>query len=139
MKRSTKISTIMCATPVTVHTEQKVSDVRRAFETHKIHHVPVVSGTRFIGLISASDLLRVSFGDTYTQDTRAIDSLLDTMSITEVMIEDVYTIDPSATIREAAEKLATGSFHGLPVVDAEGNLKGMLTSTDLIKFLLDQF
>jgi len=139
MKRSTKISTIMSAKPITVHTKQKVSDVRRAFEVHKIHHIPVVSGTRFIGLISASDLLRVSFGDTYTQDSRAIDSLLDTMSITEVMTEDVNTIDPSATVREAAEKLATGKFHGLPVVDAEGNLTGMVTSTDLIKFLLEQF
>lgn len=139
MKRNESITHIMSPNPVTVHEGQKLSEVRRALQEHRIHHVPVVSGRRFVGLISSSDLLRVSYGDTYTQDPRTLDALLDTMTIREVMAEDVLTVTKHATIREAAEKLANGSYHCLPVVDDEGNLAGLVTSTDLIKFLLEQY
>ena len=139
MKQNELVSKIMATNPTTVHEKQKLSEVRAALNEHRIHHIPVVSGDRFIGLISASDLLRVSYGDTYTQDPRTIDALLDTMTIREVMAEDVLTASPDDTIRDAAEKLANGAFHCLPIVAANGELKGVVTSTDLIKFLLDQF
>ncbi len=129
----------MTRDPVTVHTKNRLSQVREALKTHKVHHIPVVSGSRFIGLVSSSDLLRVSFGNTYSQDARAIDALLDTMTIREVMAEDVLTVRPDATVREAAEKLATGSFHCLPVVDEEGDLQGVVTSTDMIRQLLTAY
>lgn len=139
MKRNESITHIMSPNPVTVHEGQKLSEVRRALQEHKIHHVPVVSGRRFIGLVSSSDLLRVSYGDTYTQDPRTLDALLDTMTIREVMAEDVLTVTTHATIREAAERLANGSYHCLPVIDDHGDLAGLVTSTDLIKFLLEQY
>ena len=139
MKRNESITHIMSADPVTVHEGQKLSEVRKALQEHKIHHIPVVSGRRFIGLISSSDLLRVSYGDTYTQDPRTLDALLDTMTIREVMAEDVLTVTTHATVRDAAEKLANGSFHCLPVLTDEGELAGVVTSTDVIKYLLAQY
>jgi CBS domain-containing protein len=48
----------------------------------------------------------------------------------------VVTIKREATIREAADKLADGARHSLPVVDEEGRLLGIVTSTDLIEHLL---
>ena len=43
-------------------------------------------------------------------------------------------------IRDAAEILAKGEFHSLPIVDTDDTtLLGMVTSTDLIRHLLDQF
>lgn len=139
MKRNESISHIMSADPVTVHEGQKLSEVRHLLQEHKIHHIPVVSGRRFIGLISSADLLRVSYGDVYTQDTRTVDALLDTLTIREVMSEDVRTAAATATIRESAEALSSGSYHCLPVVDAAGDLVGVVTSTDLIQFLLAQY
>ena len=47
-------------------------------------------------------------------------------------------ISPDTTIKEAAEILAEQTFHALPVTD-NGNLVGMLTTTDLIKYLLEQY
>ncbi|MCB9706919.1 MAG: CBS domain-containing protein [Myxococcales bacterium] len=139
MKRSEKITHLMTSEPLTVHEGQKLSEVHKLFGEHKIHHIPVVSGKRFIGLISSNDLLRVSYGDTYAQDPRTVDALLDTMTIREVMAEDVLTVPPTTTIRDAAEQLASGMFHCLPVVDEGGELVGVVTSTDMIKFLLAQY
>jgi CBS domain-containing protein len=139
MKRNESVSQIMSTKLVTVHLGNKLSEVHALLREHKIHHVPVVSGTRFVGLLSANDLLRVSWGDPYTHDPREIDTLLDTQEIRDVMQEDVKTVLPTATVREAAQALVQGSFHGLPVVDADGDLVGLITSTDLIRYLLDQY
>ena len=139
MKRNEPVANIMSTVLVTAHLGNKLSEVHALFRKHKIHHVPVVSGSKFIGLLTASDLLRVSWGDPYTHDPREIDTLLDTQEIREVMQEDVKTILPTASIREAAQALADGSFHSLPVVDASGDLAGLVTTTDLIRYLLAQY
>ena len=139
MKRNESVSHIMSTELVTVHLGNKLSEVHTLLRARKIHHVPVVDGRRFIGLLTASDLLRLSWGDPYALDPREIDVLLDTQEIREVMQEDVKTILPGARIREAAQALADGSFHSLPVVDENGDLVWIVTSTDLIRYLLDQY
>lgn len=138
MKRNEPVHEIMAADPIAVHEKQKVSDVHRIMVERRIHHVPVVSGDRFIGLISATDLLRVSWGDTHKQDPRQVDALLDTLTIREVMQEDIVTIQRGDTVRRAAELLSQGAYHSLPVLDGEA-LVGMVTSTDVIKYLLAQY
>lgn len=139
MKHNVPVHEIMAADPITVHAQQKVSDVHRSIVERKIHHVPVVSGRKLIGLISATDLLRVSWGDVNKQDPRQVDALLDTLTIRDVMQEDVVTVRRSDTVRRAAELLAQGDYHGLPVVDDDGNLVGMVTSTDVIRYHLEQY
>ncbi len=134
--RNEKVSQVMSSNLVTVHEGNKLSEVRTLLRQHKIHHIPVVDGTRFIGLLSSNDLLRAGWGDPYTQDQRKLDTLLDTQDLRELMQEDVKTILPTATLAEAATAFVDGSFHCLPVVTATGVLVGMLTTTDLIRLLL---
>jgi len=59
-----------------------------------------------------------------------------TLDVESVMTKDPAFVLSSATIHEAAEKLATGDFHSLPVVDDEHQLVGIITSKDLINYLL---
>lgn len=139
MKHKVPVHEIMSVDPATVHEKQTVSDVRRLMVDRKIHHVPVVSGQRLIGLISANDLLRVSWGDVNRQDPRMVDALLDTLTIRDVMQEDIVTVRPHETVHHAAALLAQGEYHSLPVVDDDGQLVGLVTSTDVIKYLLEQY
>jgi len=55
------------------------------------------------------------------------------------MSTEVVTIKNSGTIRQASELLSKGGFHSLPVVDDEQNIVGMVTSTDLIRYLSAQY
>ena len=138
MQADDPVSRLMSREPVAIDTEHKPSDARKLMHEHGIHHLPVVQGRRFIGLITANDLLRVSFGDTYKQDVRMVDALLDTMTIRDVMQEDVLTVQHDEPIRRAAQLLADGAFHSLPVLDGD-TLVGVLTSTDLIRELLGTY
>jgi CBS domain-containing membrane protein len=53
------------------------------------------------------------------------------------MIRNLETVTPETTIKEVAELLINREYHSLPVVE-DGILKGMVTTTDIIKYLLKQ-
>jgi len=122
----------------TVSTGQKLSQVRRLLVDYPFHHIPVTSGDRLVGIISATDMIRLAF-EGYGSDDRSIDAILDSkFTIEEVMNTNLITVEDGATIRDAAIKLSRGSFHSLPVVSSDGRLEGIVTSTDLIRYLAEQ-
>ncbi len=139
MKHNQPITKLMSTGLITVHPGEPVSKVRKLLREHGIHHIPVVSGHELLGIISASDILRVSFGDAFDTDERTVDATLDhTMTLEDVMQKNVRTLRKSATIRDAAEVLVKGEFHAVPIVESDDKtLVGMVTSTDLIRHLLE--
>ena len=129
----------MTPNPITLHHGDSVSKIRKVFQENNIHHIPVVSGSELIGMISWSDFLRVSFGDAFRQSDKAVDVTLDhTFTIEDVMTRDVFTIDSTDTIRAAADALSTSDFHALPIVSGK-ELVGIVTTKDLLKYLLQLY
>jgi CBS domain-containing protein len=137
MKTQT-VTDIMTPNVKTVNTGQKLSQVRRMLVDYPFHHIPVTSGDRLVGIISATDMIRLVF-EGYGNDDRSIDAVLDSQfTVEEVMNTNLITVEDGATIRDAAVKLSSGSFHSLPVVSDDGRLEGIVTSTDLIRYLAEQ-
>lgn len=50
----------------------------------------------------------------------------------DIMTKEVVTVHPETDILQAAKILLENHFNGLPVVDGEGNLQGILCQDDLI-------
>lgn len=137
MKRNERVSHIMSNDPITVSTQQKLHEVSQIMVENKIHHVPVVSGDKLIGMISATDLARATYE--YGVDGRMTETVLDhTRTIEDMMQPGLVTVTPTDTIRSATEILAQNWFHAIPVVEGD-TLVGIVTTTDLLKYLLDQF
>lgn len=129
----------MSRSVITVHHGDPISKVRSLIREHGVHHIPVVDGEQLVGIISWSDLLRVSFGDAFHTDERTVDATLDhTLTLEQVMQKNPVALPETGTVREAAELLAGGTFHSLPIVSGT-KLVGIVTSTDIIKHLLAQF
>lgn len=138
MKQREPVSNIMTKDLVTIIPTQSLYDAERLFNRHSIRHIPVVEGERVVGVISRTDLLRISFAD-LTENEDSVESVVyDMYTIPQVMTKIPVTIESDTTIREAAEILANHSFHSIPVVE-KGKLVGIITTTDLIKYLLDQY
>ncbi|OUJ18805.1 CBS domain containing protein [Methanonatronarchaeum thermophilum] len=57
------------------------------------------------------------------------------MNIEEVMNPDVFTVNNDDTIREAALKLKSKEISGLPVVDSEDRLVGIISEADILSTL----
>ncbi len=122
----------------TMQIGEPVSKVRRLFEQGQIHHVPIMDGDKLVGIVSWSDMLRVSFGELGNQDGRELDAILDhTYSLAEVMNKEPAVISSHSTVRDAARMLGQGTFHSLPVIDND-KLVGLVTTTDLLNYLVEQ-
>lgn len=107
------------------------------FEACEIHHIPVVSGEDLVGIVSWTDLVRISFGSAGFSSGKDLDALLDhNYKLEDVMIREPTSIEVSGTVRQAAKILGSENFHSLPVVDGK-KLVGIVTSTDLINYLAD--
>ena len=139
MRKRESITKIMTKDTLTVHHGDSISKVRGIFEKNDVHHIPVVDGENLIGIITWNDFMRITFGDLPDQDVRNIDAILDhTYQLEDVMRKSPVTISKDGTIAEAAEILATGQFHSLPVVD-DTKLIGIVTSSDLIRYLAELY
>ncbi|MGH1387916.1 CBS domain-containing protein [Kordia sp.] len=139
MKKRTPVSTIMTANVITLNHTDNLDVAERLFKANNIRHIPVVSGDAIIGMLSYTDLLRISFADATFEEEENVETIVYNMfTIEQVMAKNLVSVRSQTTIKEAAEILAQKEFHALPVVD-DGKLVGILTTTDLINYLLDQF
>lgn len=132
------ISEIMSKNIIALNRDDDLETAEILFKRHKIRHIPVVNGEIIIGMLSYSDLLRISFADAVFDNEEEVDTLVYNMfTIDQVMVKNVVTVSPTATIKDVAKILSEKEFHALPVVE-EGSLVGIVTTTDLLKYLLKQ-
>jgi CBS domain-containing protein len=139
MKKNESINSVLTRDVITVHTGQKLSDVNHVFKQHPIHHLPVLDGKKPVGIISTNDIFKLIFNVDGT-DERMADAMLDhQFSISDVMQREIETLTTKASVKDAAMILQDSSLHSVLVVDDHGDLAGIVTTTDLIRYLLDQF
>jgi len=116
---STRIHACLPDTPV--------PQVARQMTENKVSAIIVVDQEGFlVGIISQTDLVIL----------RAYDELWRELKAEHVMIKQVITIDPDATIQKAANELIAHKIHRLVVVDhLEGRQKpvGVLSMTDIVR------
>jgi CBS domain-containing protein len=109
------------------------------FKKHHIRHIPVVDSNKIIGMLSYTDLLRISFVDAVDDEDEVVDvTVYNMFTVEQVMAKKLVTVSPDTTIKQVAEILATNEFHALPIVEGK-LLVGIVTTTDIIKYLIDQY
>ncbi|WP_179318029.1 CBS domain-containing protein [Winogradskyella helgolandensis] len=138
MRNIEPVSTIMSTNIITLKKGDELETAELLFKRHKIRHIPVVNKDTIIGMLSYTDLLRISFADAVDESETEIETLVYNMfTIDQVMAKNVITVNSDASIKDVAMILAQKEFHALPVVD-NGSLVGIVTTTDLINYLLKQ-
>ena len=139
MKKGTPISKIMTTDVITLSNKDDLSTAELLFKTNSIRHIPVIKEETVVGMLSYTDLLRISFADAVYEDEETVDTIVYNMfTIEQVMAKNLVSVSSEATIKEVAEILSKKEFHALPVID-NSKLVGIVTSTDLINYLLEQF
>lgn len=140
MRKNVSVRHVMSTELITVHHGDAISKVRSVFSEQHLHHLPVVDGGKIVGIVSWTDLMRLSYGDAFGEDDRAVDAMLDhTHKLEDLMHQNPVTVDVNSGVRDATRILAEGDFHALPVVENADQLVGIVTTKDLLKFLLELF
>jgi signal-transduction protein with cAMP-binding, CBS, and nucleotidyltransferase domain len=84
----------------------------------------VITKGRPVGIITERDLVQRVIADYKPMDTR----------VSEVMSSPLITLGPEALVSDAANVMAENKIRRLPIVEG-GQIVGMLTATDLARFL----
>ncbi|MBT9544530.1 MAG: CBS domain-containing protein [Candidatus Sericytochromatia bacterium] len=138
MKKREAITHIMSTDVFRVHPKQTLWEVKELFEKQNIRHVPVLNGKEIVGIVSLTDLMRVTYG-VAKEDIDQNQAVYQSIFAEEAMTPAPEVVSDEATIRDVAELLVEKGFHAVPVVSQSGELKGLVTTTDLIRYLIEQY
>lgn len=138
MKKREPISHIMTKSVITVNQNDDLKKVVEKLKSNSIRHIPVVNGKEVVGIISRTDINRLTFGALFEGQEGADEAILDMLTISQVMTCKPKTVTPDVIIRDLAAIFVKEEFHALPVVD-HGELKGIVTTTDVLRYFLEQY
>lgn len=139
MKQKVPVEQIMTTKLVTLTLSDTLYDAEKLFKQYKIRHIPIVENKKLIGILSYSDLLKISYADMVDEEENVSAIVYDMYNISQVMAKVLIKALPSDTIKSVTETLAVQSFHSIPIVDEHENLVGIVTTTDLLKYFLSEY
>lgn len=138
MNPNTSISDIMTRNLVSVQEDASLYDVIALVRKHHIRHIPVLKGKQITGIISSNDINRLTFGGLFNNQEGIDDSIINMMTVPQVMTVHPTVVQSNQTIKEVASILAKGDYHSLPVEEG-GKCVGIVTTTDLLKYMVSEF
>ena len=127
----------MTKNPITVEPTTPVNEAAKLMKRRNIRRLPVVEKGSLVGIISDRDIMRVAPSPATTLSKFEIMSLLDKITVAEIMAKDVVSLPDTATIEEAALVMYNEKLSGLPVVSSMGAVVGIITETDVFKTFVD--
>jgi CBS domain-containing protein len=132
----TRVREIMSSPAIVVTPDMSIPAASRLTKDRGIRHLPVVENGRLVGIVSRGDLREASISASVNADTYEINFLLSQVTIGKLMTRRVFTVTPDALVVYAAELMTDHSISGLPVVDPDGSVIGIVTESDLLKMLV---
>lgn len=119
-----RVSEVMTRKTMTLRANQSFGDAVALMANRSFRHILVVDvDERLRGVISDRDVLR-ALSRTPNWSKK---------SVREIMTRDSVTTTPDSLISAAAREMLAKRINCLPVIDADGRVCGILTSTDLLK------
>ena len=123
-----EVGDLMTQAPVTVSAETSLREVWRIMSERRFRHMPVTAaGGPLLGIVTQRDLLV-----TGRESGRGI-NFDDERPISELMKDDVDTVQAECCAAEAARHMLRTKRSCLPVVDEDGVLVGILTEADYLR------
>lgn len=122
--------------PTTIQVDTTVTEAIRAMEEQDIRHLPVLDGSRLVGIVSDRDLKEFSPSRATTLDAHELRYVLSKARVAEAMRRDPLYVAPDDTIEKAALIMHDRRVGCLPVVAAGGAVVGILTQEDVFEALV---
>ena len=116
----------MSRNPIAILPEASIQEAIELMKEHSIRHLPVVDGEeRLVGWVSDTDLRGVF-----------IASMIEELTVGDVMIADPITVSSSDVLEQAALLITKHKIGGMPVLE-DGKLVGIITVVDILEAFVD--
>jgi acetoin utilization protein AcuB len=133
-----RVDDCMTKRVVSVKPRDSAVHARAIMEEHRINQLPVLEGTKLVGIVTDRDLRDAfpSLAETLVTPTRTPKGgEPDKIPVEDLMARDLLTVTPETSLAMAARELRRQRIGALPVLQG-GRLVGILTRSDLLDALV---
>jgi len=120
----------------TVQPETPITKAHELMDREKIHRAPVVKNGKLVGIVTINDIMKAYPSSATSLAVWEVTSLLAKITVKDIMVKNVRTVQESTSIEEAARIMADNKVSALPVM-RENELVGIITETDLFRIMLE--
>ena len=126
------VKEVMVKEVATLDVNDELSMANDIMRLGRIRHLPVVDGSRLVGLVSERDLFRSSLAQVLGYGGAESRNLMKALRIKDIMVREVATISPEARLFDAVKLMIEKKIGCLPVVE-DDRLVGLITETDILQ------
>jgi acetoin utilization protein AcuB len=119
-----RVGQIMHKKPITITPDKRVGQALQLMQKQNIRHLPVVKDDDMVGWITSRQLREVLLA-----------SMLEVITVGDVMIEAPISVSPDTSVEEAARLVYEHKIGGMPVMEGD-KLVGVITTMDLLAAFL---
>ena len=117
-----RIRSLMIKDPITVSDRTSVQEAIHLMRENSIRHLPVVNASgKLMGWVTLADMKQ-----------GLLPAVVTGLSLADLMIKNPITIHPDADVETAAQIIYQRKIGGMPVVDGDDKVLGVITVTDIL-------
>ena len=123
--------------PITITPETTLPAAHKLMTGSEIRRLPVVDkDNKLVGMVTLGDIRGAEASSATTLSIWELNHLLSLLTVAEFMTSPAKTIEQDATLGQAALRMLENRLSGLPVVDENGRLVGIITASDIFAMVV---
>lgn len=126
----------MSTSVITIDENRSMQDAVKVLKENNIRILPVMKKEKLVGIVTDRDLKKASASDATLLDVHELVYLMAKIKVKHLMTKNPITVPIDFTVEETAEVLLSNKISGLPVLDHERKLVGVITQSDLFKAMI---
>ena len=130
----------MSSPAVTITPDTSLQAALNLMHEHRFRRLPVVDEKgRLVGIVSERDLLYASPPPATLLSGLELNYVLTVRRVDEIMTRNVLTATPDTFVEDAARLMVDNKVGGLPVVEGDNHVVGVITETDVFRAFIELY
>jgi acetoin utilization protein AcuB len=129
------VGDVMTPDPISLGPEDTIGQAEEIMFTNNIRQIPIVEGTELVGIATDRDIRSFLSGRLFGSPEER-ETALNT-KIAAIMSTEPITLGPDDDLRDAVETMIEEKIGGIPVVEEEKGLVGIVSYVDVLRRFLD--
>lgn len=121
---------------VTIDVNDSMMDATALLKKHNIHMLPVMKQGKLVGILTDRDIKRASASDASTLEIHELLYLVSQIKVEQIMTRNPITVPEQFTMEETAEILLSNKISGVPVMNKDEKVVGIITKSDLFRMFI---
>ncbi len=126
----------MATKPIVVDENTSIMKATQIMKENNIRRIPVVRDGHLIGIISDRDIKEAAPSKATTLDVHELYYLLSEIKVKDIMTPDPITLKEDDSVEKAAVIMLENRISGMPIVDNDYHVVGIITETDVFKVMV---